>query len=69
MLNRICPPNDVFAFVAYRWLRHRPTLRDLSEIMALRGIEVSHEAVHDCEAKLLPIMGDALRKRRFGQAP
>ncbi|MGI4797023.1 MAG: IS6 family transposase [Janthinobacterium lividum] len=47
-------------------LRYRLTLRDLSEIMALRGIEVSHEAVRDWEAKLLPVMGNELRKRRHG---
>ncbi len=47
-------------------LRYRLTLRDLSEIMVLRGIQVSHEAVRDWEAKLLPVMGDALRKRRHG---
>ena len=34
--------------------------------MALRGNEVSHEAVRDWEAKLLPVMGNALRKRRHG---
>ena len=45
-------------------VRYRLTLRDPSEILALRGIEVSHEAVRDREAKLLPIMGDELRKRR-----
>ena len=33
--------------------------------MALRRIDVSHEAVRDWEAKLLPVMGDELRKRRF----
>ena len=47
-------------------LRYRLTLRDLSEILALRRIEVSHEAVRDWEAKLLPIMGEELRKRRHG---
>ncbi len=47
-------------------LRYRLTLRDLSEILALHGIEVSHEAIRDWEAKLLPVMGDALRKRRHG---
>ena len=41
--------------------------RFLSEIMALRGIEVSYEAIRDWEAKLLPVMGDALRKRRHGR--
>ena len=35
--------------------------------MALRGIEDSYEAGRDWEAKLLPVMGDALRKRRFGK--
>ena len=36
--------------------------------MALRGLEISHEAVRDWEAKLLPVMGDALRRhgRRRG---
>ena len=47
-------------------LRYRLTLRDLSEIMLLRGFTVSHECIRRWEAKLLPVMGDALRKRRHG---
>jgi putative transposase len=66
VLNRTCLPSDIIAFVVFCRLRYRLTLRDLSEIMALRGIEVSHEAIRDWEAKLLPVMGDALRKRRHG---
>ena len=68
MLNRTCLPSDVIAFVVFCRPRYRLTLRDLSEIMALRGIEVSYEAVRAWEAKLLPVMGDTLRKRRFGNA-
>ena len=64
MLSRTCLASDVIAFVVFCRLRYRLTLRDLSEIMALRGIEVGYEAVRDWEAKLLPVMGDALRKRR-----
>ena len=67
VLNRTCLPSDVIAFVVFCRLRYRLTLRDLSEIMALRGIEVSHEAVRDWETKLLPVMGHELRKRRFGK--
>ena len=48
-------------------LRYRLTLRDLSEIMLLRGFTVSHECIRRWEAKLLPIMGDTLRKRRHGR--
>ncbi|WP_284945153.1 IS6 family transposase [Acidisoma cladoniae] len=66
VLNRACLPSDIIAFVVFCRLRYRLTLRDLSEIMALRGIEISHETVRDWEVKLLPIMGDALRKRRHG---
>ena len=61
-----CLPGDVIAFVVFCRLRYRLTLRDLSEIMALRGLEVSHEAIRDWEARLLPVTGDALRKRRHG---
>ncbi len=67
VLNRTCLPSDVIAFVVFCRLRYRLTLRDLSEIMALPGIEVCDEAVRNWEAKLLPIMGDALRKRRHGR--
>jgi transposase-like protein len=50
VLNRTSLPSDIIAFVVFCQLRYRLTLRDLSEIMALRGIEVSHEAVRDWEA-------------------
>ena len=43
VLNRTCLPGDVIAFVLFRRLRYRLTLRDLSEILALRGIEVSYD--------------------------
>jgi transposase-like protein len=66
VLNRTCLPSDIIAFVVFCRLRYRLTLRDLSELLLLRGIEVSHETVREWETKLLPVMGDALRKRRHG---
>ena len=66
VLNRTCLPSDIVAFVVFCRLRYRLTLRDLSEILLLRGIEVSHETIRDWETKLLPVMGEALRKRRHG---
>ena len=56
--------NDIIAFVVFCRLRYRLTLRDLSEIMALSGIEINYSAVRAWEGKLLLVMGDALRKRR-----
>jgi transposase-like protein len=65
-LNRASPPSDIIAFVVFCRLRYRLTLRDLSEIMLLRGFAISHESIRRWEAKLLPVMGEALRKRRYG---
>jgi transposase-like protein len=67
VLNRASLPSDVIAFVVFCRLRYRLALRDLSEIMLLRGFTISHEAIRRWEAKLLPIMGDTLRKRRHGR--
>jgi putative transposase len=67
VLNRTSLPSDIIASVVFRRLRYRLTLRDLSEILLLRGIEVSHETVRDWETKLLPVMGEELRKCRHGR--
>ena len=67
VLNRASLPSDIIAFVVFCRLRYRLTLRDLSEIMLLRGFTVSHECIRRWEAKLLPIMGDTSRKRRHGR--
>jgi transposase-like protein len=67
VLNRASMPSDIIAFVVFCRLRYRLTLRDLSEIMLLRGFTVSHECIRRWEVKLLPVMGDALRKRRHGR--
>jgi putative transposase len=44
-LNRASLPSDIIAFVVFCRLRYRLTLRDLTEIMLLRGFTVSHESV------------------------
>jgi putative transposase len=64
ILNRASVPSDIIAFVVFCRLRYRLTLRDLSEIMLLRGFTVSHECIRQWEAKLSPVMGEALRRRR-----
>jgi putative transposase len=66
VLNRTCLPSDIIASVVFCRLRYRLTLRDPSEILLLRGFTVSHETIREWEAKLLPVMGDALLKRRHG---
>jgi transposase-like protein len=66
VLNRASLPSDIIAFVVFCRLRYRLTLRDLSEILLLRGFTMSHECIRQWEAKLLPLMGEVLRRRRQG---
>jgi putative transposase len=54
VLNRAWLASDIIAFVVFCRLRYRLTLRDLSEILPLRGFTVSHECVRQWEAKLCP---------------
>ncbi len=67
MLNRLQLPSDVvFLMVLWR-LRFKLSLRDLAEILLLRGLVFSHEAMCDWETKLSPLLIDALRQRRRGK--
>ena len=66
VLNRASLLSGIIAFVVFCRLRYRLTPRDLSEIMLLRGFSVCHELIRQWEAKLLTVMGEALRKRRPG---
>src|SRR5918911_4321401 len=68
LLNHAHYPSDVIALVVLWRLRYRLTLRDLSEMLLIRGIVLSYEAVRDWEAKLAPALADELRQRRRGKA-
>src|SRR5689334_19055850 len=67
LLNHTQYPSDVIALVVLWRLRYRLTLRDLAEMFLQRGIVFSHEAVRAWEAKLAPLLADALRRRRHGK--
>ncbi len=66
-LNRTSLPSDIIAFIVFCRLGYRLTLRNLSEILLRRGIEVSYEAIRDWKIKLLPVMDQELRKCRHGK--
>jgi putative transposase len=68
VLNRLQLPTDVVFLIVLWRLRMKLSLRDLTEILLLRGLVFSHEAIRDWEAKLAPLLTDALRQRRKGKA-
>jgi transposase-like protein len=46
--------------------RYKLSRRDLAEMFLQRGLGFTHEAVREWEAKLAPLLSEALRKRRYG---
>ena len=67
VLNRLQLPSDVVFFNVLWRLRFKLSLRDLAEILLLRGLIFSHEAVRDWEIKLALLLTNALRQRRRGK--
>ncbi|WP_451984530.1 IS6 family transposase [Azospirillum endophyticum] len=67
VLNRFQLPSDVVFLIVLWRLRLKLSLRDLAEILLLRGLVFSHEAVRDWEAKVASRLTDALRQRRRGK--
>ena len=69
MLNRLQLPTDVVFLIVLWRLRMKLSLRDLAEILLLRGLAFSHEAVRDWEAKLAPLLSPAsARKGKAGRS-
>jgi putative transposase len=68
VLNRLQLPTDIVFLIVLWRLRMKLSLRDLTEILLLRGLVFSHEAIRDWEARLAPLLTDALRQRRKGKA-
>jgi putative transposase len=66
LFNRLQYPTDVVCLVVFWRFRYTLSLRDLAEMFLQRGITFTHEAVREWEAKLAPLLGEALRTRRHG---
>jgi putative transposase len=66
LFNRLQYPTDVVSLVVLWRFRYKLSLRDLAEMFLQRGLIFTHEAVREWEAKLAPLLGEALRRRRQG---
>jgi transposase-like protein len=61
--NRLQYPTEVICLVVLWRFRYKLSLRDLAEMFLQRGIIFTHEAVRNREARLDPLLCEALRKR------
>jgi putative transposase len=66
LFNRLQYPTDVVCLVVLWRVRYKLSLRDLAEMFLDRGMEFTHEAVREWEAKLAPLLTEPLRKHRHG---
>jgi putative transposase len=66
--NHLQFPTDIVLLVVLWRLRYKLSLRDLAEMFLERGLEFTHEAVRDWEARFAPLITQQLRSRRSGKA-
>ncbi|MCX4530053.1 IS6 family transposase (plasmid) [Streptomyces sp. NBC_00841] len=59
-------PPEVISHCVWLYHRFNLSLRDIEELMLERGIEVSHETVHQWTRRFGPAYAAALRRRRPG---
>jgi len=66
LFNDLQYPTDI-VLSAVRWrLRYKLSLRDVAELLLLRGFAVTHETVRQWEAGFAALLADRLREKRRG---
>lgn len=67
-LNFVEYPTEVVMLVVYHYYRFKLSLDDLVELMAIRGIHLSHQTVHNWAQAFGTELGIQLRQARKGAA-
>jgi len=65
--NRLQYPTDVVTMAVLRRLRYKLGLRDVAEMLVLRGFDVTHETIRAWEFRFAPVVAEQLRSRRRGR--
>ena len=65
--NELQHPTDVVLNAVLWRLRYKLSLRDVAELLLLRGFAVTHETVREWEARFAPLLADRLRGKRRGR--
>ena len=64
--NDLQHPTDIVLNAVLWRLRYKLSLRDVAELLLVRGFTVTHETVRDWEARFAPLLADRLRNKRRG---
>jgi transposase-like protein len=67
LFNDLQFPTDIVLSAVHWRLRYKLSLRDVSELLLVRGFAVTHETVRHWEARFAPLLADRLREKRRGR--
>jgi putative transposase len=67
LFNELQYPTDIVLNAVLWRLRYKLSLRDVAELLLLRGFAVTHETVRQWEARFAPLLADRLREKRRGR--
>jgi len=65
--NDLQYPTDIVLNAVLWRLRYKLSLRDVAELLLLRGFAVTHETVRQWEARFAPLLAERLREKRRGR--
>ena len=66
--NELQFPTDIVLLAVLWRLRYKLGLRDVAELLLLRGYDVTHETIRAWEFRFTPLISEQLRTRRLGRA-
>ena len=67
LFNDLHYPTDIVISAVLWRLRYKLSLRDVAELLLVRGYTVTHETVREWEARCAPLLADRLREKRRGR--
>jgi putative transposase len=67
LFNDLQYPTDIVLNAVLWRLRYKLSLRDVAELLLVRGFAVTHETIRDWEARFAPLLAERLREKRRGR--
>ena len=67
LFNDLQYPTDIVLNAVLWRLRYKLSLRDVAELLLVRGFAVTHETIREWEARFAPLLAERLRQKRRGR--
>ena len=57
-------PHEIISHAVWLYYRFSLSLRDVEDILAYRGVDFSHQTIHEWEQRFGPLFADVIRRNR-----